>query len=104
MQDDLSYKEVWYFWDGKKLVFGASCVIYDSAGMETENTGKEEPLGTMRDDERISHYTLGEKRRRIECPDCKDSRFAGMVYCGGYFEYRDCQTCKRTGKVWEYEK
>lgn len=98
MKDDLSYKEVWYVWDGKKLVFGASCVIYDSAGIETENAEKEEPLGTMRDDERISHYTLGEKRRRVWCSKCVTRyRCADMPIIDG------CPECNK-GKVWEHEK
>ncbi len=37
------------------------------------------------------------KYERVECFKCNNSRFKGLVFCGGYFEYKKCPHCKGKG-------
>ncbi len=37
------------------------------------------------------------KYEQVECFKCNDSRFKGLVFCGGYFEYRKCPNCNGKG-------
>jgi len=37
------------------------------------------------------------KCKHIDCIECTGNRFKGLVYCGGYFEYRKCPSCNGKG-------
>lgn len=45
-------------------------------------------------------YTLGQKRRRITCPECQGKG----KWKENYWFTRLCSECNGTGKVWEYSE
>ena len=97
------FKEVWFVWDGKNRPESS---IVDAV---IAKDGQLSRVDRRDDDEHfkneflwidwpnIAAYTLGQKRRSVGCGVCKDSRFKGLIYCGGYFEYRKCPHCNGKG-------
>ena len=40
-----------------------------------------------------TNRTREAKYEQVECKECINNQFKGLVYCGGYFEYRKCPRC-----------
>lgn len=109
----MTAKEIWYVWDGDitsdmsfiedvtKVRFSdGSFVIVDK-----ESSYRSKPimwyLWGKWCNSGVRAYTLGEKRERVECEACVSSRFKGLIYCGGYFEFRKCPDCQGLGYIWK---
>lgn len=96
------WKEAWYAWSG----FGyepdleSVAAIMDRHGNITLGPFKYiswiKPKGGWFN--YVDAYTLGEKRRRVECPDC-----GGFYFWVGSKGFEECAHCSK-GYKWEYKK
>lgn len=93
-------KEIWYVWDGNgSHPSRVKSIMFRNGEIAKVNSFDwRNGYGPYI----IIAYTLGETRVRVRCSECKDSRFKGLVYCGGYFEYRECSECNGAGYTWKY--
>lgn len=96
-----NYKLIWHLWDGESPIPANATRYIDRNGHHHiprfTIPFKHSGFGAGGE---IVAYTLGETRERVECEGCLASRFKGLVYCGGYFEYRECQDCQGRGYIW----
>lgn len=98
----MAAKEIWYVWDGESPIPSGVKLYIDRKGRFSEPRFTlvlfHKGWGALYE---IVAYTLGETRERVECETCAASRFRGSIYCGGYFEYRDCPDCHGRGYIWK---
>lgn len=96
------FKEVWYVCKKqnaqarhqREINKVLSVVRSDGLIIEPQDAGKDIHIPLVA-------YTLGEKRRRVECEECEGF---GVILFTASRMATHCNECNGTGKVWEYSK
>lgn len=107
---DSEFKEVWYVWDGDinqdmSFILDVTKVRFSDKSyliVDNDSPYRQKPvmwyLWGDWCESGVRFYTLGQKRRRVECERCH-----GFYVWAGSNGIEECVHCNK-GKVWEYSE